>query len=342
MTIRVLIIDDSATMRAILKSYLSGEPDIEVVGTAGDAAQGRAAIKQLDPDVVTLDIEMPGMNGLDFLEKIMELRPTPVIVVSGSTQHGNATTARALAIGAIDCYAKSQAAQGGMCLKDNGRLAAMVRQAAQVRFSPRPRSPLAANAPRATTIDTNARLIAVGSSTGGVEALQVLFSSFTPNCPPTMVVQHVNARFVPAIANSLDNVTTAKVVVAEPDMPLQKGHIYIAPGDERHMGVGGRESLYVKLRPGEPVSGHMPSVDMLFHSVAEIVGPQAVGILLTGMGSDGAKGLLAMAQNGAHTIAQDEASCIVFGMPKAAISLGAASVVVPLNRIAEHALRKAA
>jgi len=341
MTIRVLIIDDSPTMRAILKSYLSGEPDIEVVGTAGDAAEGRAAIKQFDPDVVTLDIEMPGMNGLDFLEKIMQLRPTPVIVVSGSTQAGNAITARALATGAIDCYAKSGGGQG-LGLKDNGKLAAMVRQAAQARFSPRLPAAQTEKAPAPTAIDTNARLIAVGSSTGGVEALQVLLRSFTPACPPTMIVQHVNARFVPAIAHSLDIVTTAKVVVAEPDMPLQKGHIYIAPGDDRHMTVGGRESLYIKLRPGEPVSGHLPSVDMLFHSVAETLGPQAVGILLTGMGSDGAKGLLAMAQTGAHTIAQDEASCIVFGMPKAAITLGAANVVAPLTRIAEHALRKAA
>lgn len=264
-----------------------------------------------------------------------------MIVVSGSTQEGNAVTARALALGAVDCYAKSDHGQG-LGLNDGGKLAAMVRQAAQVRFGARRPKTQPAKTPATTAIDTNARLIAVGSSTGGVEALQVLLRSFTPACPPTMIVQHVNARFVPAIAHSLDIVTTAKVVVAEPDMPLQQGHIYLAPGDDRHMTVGGRESLYVKLRPGEPVSGHLPSVDMLFHSVADIVGAQAVGVLLTGMGSDGAKGLLAMAEAGAHTIAQDEASCIVFGMPKAAISLGAASVVAPLDRIAEHALRKAA
>lgn len=340
--IRVLIIDDSATMRAILMSRLSAENDISVIGTAANAAEGRELIKRFNPDVVTLDIEMPGMNGLDFLEKIMTLRPTPVIVVSGSTQEGNEITARALALGAVDCYAKSDRT-GMLQLDDNGRLANLVREAAQVRFNNRwPVSPKVVAATRRSVSTGDTRLIAIGSSTGGVEALQVLLKDFPENCPPTVIVQHVNPRFAPAIARTLDMASPAKVLIAEPDMPLRDGHIYLAPGGDRHLTLGGTTSWYARLRTGDPISGHVPSVDALFHSVAETVGRRAVGVLLTGMGSDGAKGLLAMAESGAQTIAQDEATCTVFGMPRAAISLGAAGIVAPIDRIAQHVLRQAA
>ncbi len=341
MTIRVLIIDDSPTMRAILMTRLSREPDISVIGTAANAAEGRELIKQCNPDVVTLDIEMPGMNGLDFLEKIMALRPTPVIIVSGSTQAGAEITARALALGAVDCYAKSDSS-GGLPLDDNGQLANLVREAAQVQFNNRqPISPAMCSVNRGPP-RSETSLIAIGSSTGGVEALQVLLSCFPVDCPPTVIVQHVNPCFAAAIAKTLDLASPATVQLAEPDMPLKRGNIYLAPGGDRHLTVGGTASFYARLRTGEPISGHQPSVDALFGSVAATVGADAVGILLTGMGSDGARGLLAMAQAGAHTIAQDEASCTVFGMPRAAISLGAAAVIAPINRIAQHALKKAA
>ncbi len=339
--IRVLIVDDSPTMRAILMSRLSGESDISVIGTASNAMEGRELIKQFNPDVVTLDIEMPGMNGLEFLEKIMTLRPTPVIIVSGSTQEGAEITARALALGAVDCYAKSDRS-GGLPLDDNGRLANLIRHAAQVRFNggwPKPQA-VCSKTRMAARVDTS--LIAIGSSTGGVEALQILLTCFPADCPPTVIVQHVNARFALAIATTLDLISPAKVQLAEPDMPLKRGNIYLAPGGDRHLTIGGTGAHFARLRGGEPISGHIPSVDALFHSVAEAVGSKAVGILLTGMGSDGAKGLLAIAQAGGHTIAQDEASCTVFGMPRAAISLGAAGVVAPITRIAQHALRKAA
>jgi len=326
MTIRVLIIDDSATMRAILMSRLAEEPDISVIATASDAAEGRELIKLFDPDVVTLDIEMPGMSGLDFLEKIMTLRPTPVIVASGAAQQGSEATARALALGAVDCYAKGDGASG-MLLDDCGRLAGMIRRAARSE----------AAAPRSDTA-----LIAVGASTGGVDALQRLLSGFPADCPPTLVVQHVDGRFAPAIARTLDAASPATVQVAEPDLPLQPGNVYLAPGDGRHLLVGGRERYFARLRRGEAVSGHVPSVDVLFRAVAQTVGACAVGILLTGMGSDGARGMLAMAQAGALTIAQDEASCTVFGMPRAAIELGAAELVAPVEAIARHALRQAA
>ncbi|MEY4055913.1 MAG: hypothetical protein RL519_1248 [Pseudomonadota bacterium] len=336
MTIRVLVVDDSPTMRAILMSRLSNEPDISVIATAANAAEARELIKQLDPDVVTLDIEMPGMNGLDFLEKLMQLRPTPVIVVSGSTEAGNRVTARALALGAVHCYAKCDRS-GGLPLNDNGRLADLIREAAQVRFGGRSTAP---TAPATTSsIDASkAKVIAIGSSTGGVEALQVLLRNFGPDCPPTLVVQHIHARFAPAIAQTLDQVSRARVQLAEPDLPLRPGHIYLAPGDQ-HLLLGGTNQLHTKLRNGELISGHRPSVDALFHSVAKVAGANAVGVLLTGMGADGAKGLLAMARAGAPTIAQDEASCTVFGMPRAAIELGAAQAVLPLQRIAGQLLR---
>ncbi len=336
MTVRVLVVDDSPTMRAILMSRLSNEPDISVIGTAANAAEARELIKQLDPDVVTLDIEMPGMNGLDFLEKLMQLRPTPVIVVSGSTEAGNRVTARALALGAVHCYAKCDRS-GGLPLNDNGRLADLIREAAQVRFGKRSATPTIP-ATKSSIDASKAKVIAIGSSTGGVEALQVLLRNFGPDCPPTLVVQHIHARFAPAIAQTLDQVSRAKVQLAEPDLPLRPGHIYLAPGDQ-HLLLGGTNQLHTKLRSGELISGHRPSVDALFHSVAKVAGANAVGVLLTGMGADGAKGLLAMARAGAPTIAQDEASCTVFGMPRAAIELGAAQAVLPLQRIAAQLLR---
>lgn len=340
MTIRVLIIDDSATMRAVLAARLSGNPDIQVVGLANNAAEGRSLIKELEPDVVTLDIEMPGMNGLDFLDKIMTLRPMPVIIVSGLTGEGSDATARALALGAVDCYCKSDFS--GAAMQDDGRLARMVRQASQVTVRRRaPEVHHMADPVRAISAGqgrTDTKLIAIGSSTGGVEALQVLLRNFPEDCPPTLIVQHVDARFAPAIARTLNQASPATVQLAQPDMPLKRGNIYLAPGDDRHLMVAGVNNLHAKLRPGELISGHRPSVDALFASVAQRVGADAIGILLTGMGADGAKGLLAMSQAGALTIAQDEASCTVFGMPRVAISLGAARVVAPLGRIAQHAL----
>lgn len=341
MTVRVLIVDDSATMRAILMSRLREQPDIEVVGAASNAAEGREMIKRFDPDVVTLDIEMPGMNGLDFLEKIMTLRPTPVIIVSGSTQEGNEVTARALALGAFDCYSKYDPS-GKLAFEDGGRLADLIRQASQVRYrKPVMAAPAVAEEGR-RSIRRDTRLIAIGSSTGGVEALQVLLRDFPRDCPPTVIVQHVNPRFAAAIARTLDQVCPAKVDVAVHDMPLLPGHVYLAATADHHLTVKGTDTLYAKLRKGEPISGHVPSVDALFHSVAQSAGAGAVGILLTGMGQDGAQGLLAMSQAGAHTIAQDQHTCIVFGMPRAAISLGAARVVAPITRIAHYALSKAA
>lgn len=346
MTARVLIVDDSATMRALLSQLLGRERDIEVVGTAADAKEARVLMRELNPDVVTLDIEMPGMNGLDFLEKIMSLRPTPVVIVSGITQRGCDTTVRALELGAVDCYAKPDGSIGALLENDGGRLAAMVRSAALVRFVRIPgQSTPSPQAREAIEISSSAagsaQLIAIGASTGGVEALHQVLPAFPATCPPTVVVQHISAAFAPAMADRLDKQCTARVKLLESGELLKPGHIYIAPGNDRHAVIAGGSTIMGRLVNGDPISGHRPSIDAMFESIASRLGPAAVGILLTGMGQDGARGLLAMRRAGAHTIAQDEATCTVYGMPRAAADMGAAERILPLPRIAERALAAA-
>ncbi len=350
MSVRVLVVDDSAVMRALITRKLACEGDIEVVAAAANAAEARALIKQHDPDVVTLDIEMPGMDGLAFLEKIMALRPTPVVIISGSTGEGAAATTRALRLGAVGCYAKSQGSRS-IGSDDGGELAELVREAANVDLKRRPApatEPAAkATVQPATPLPTHStgcarrapELIAIGSSTGGVEALHTLLAGFPEDCPPTLIVQHVHASFAPAIVQSLSKIARPQVALAESDVVLRPGMVVVAPGGKRHLAVrpAGGNGFRSVLREGEPVSGHLPSADCLFASVAECLGNRALGILLTGMGEDGARGMKALVEAGAHTIAQDEASCVVFGMPRAAIAMGGAREVVPLDRIADAA-----
>lgn len=353
MNIRVLVVDDSAVMRALITRKLSAESDIEVIACAANAAEARALIKQLDPDVVTLDIEMPGMDGLSFLEKIMELRPTPVIIISGSTREGAAATARALQLGAVNCYAKSQGSRS-IADDDGGELAGLVREAAAIDLSvwsgPKPRQASGPLHSARSRPERKPDLIAIGSSTGGVEALHTLLAGFPEDCPPTLIVQHVHACFAPAIVQSLDKIARPRVVLAESDIVLRAGTVMLAPGGTRHLMVkpAGSQAIRSVLREGDLVSGHRPSVDQLFLSVAEHVGAKALGILLTGMGQDGARGMQALVRAGAYTIAQDKRSCVVFGMPRAAIELGAACEVLPLDGITgvvfspSHALERAA
>jgi two-component system chemotaxis response regulator CheB len=342
MTIRVLVVDDSAVMRALLQHRLEREDDIAVVGSASHAAEARQLIKALDPDVVTLDIEMPGMDGLSFLEKIMALRPTPVILVSGVTESGADATVRGLQLGAVGCLAKSQL-RLGPGEADDGALAALVREAASVRLRPAP-TPTPNLAParlpaRARQADRPA-VIAIGASTGGVEALHTLLADFPADCPPTLIVQHINACFAGAIAQSLDRAVRPRVMLAESDMVLEPGTVLLAPGNIKHLQVtsAGPSGLRCVLREGVPVCGHRPSVDRLFISLADTLGhargADALAILLTGMGRDGADGMARLALTGARTIAQDQASSVVFGMPRAAIALGAAGEILPLDRIA--------
>ena len=328
--VRVLIVDDSPTMQVLIANILGRDPDIEVVGAAGDPLEAREAIKALSPDVITLDVEMPKMSGIEFLEKIMRLRPMPVVMVSTLTQDGAETTMQALELGAFDCVGKpmaGHASQGFSELVDKVKAAA----SAQVRpLGERPRP-----APPARTFTPNGRLVAIGSSTGGVEALVSLMESYPANCPPTVITQHMPATFTRNFAKRLDRLSGAQVEEAEDGAPLETGRVYVAPGGARHLQVAaGAQSLRCRLREGEPVSGHRPSVDMLFRSVAETAGRRAVGVILTGMGKDGAAGLLAMREAGARTLGQDEASCVVYGMPRAAFELGAVERQLPLHEIA--------
>jgi two-component system chemotaxis response regulator CheB len=303
-------------MRAILHTRLSREGDIEVVASAANAAEGRQMIRELDPDVVTLDVEMPGMNGLDFLEKIMKLRPTPVIIVSGATQQGNETTARALTLGAVECYAKSQIS-GTLPLDDGGKLARLVRDAAKVRFAndAAPAAPITA-APPASGGQKGAaqghrhRLVHRGRGSPAHVAFGVSGRLPAHAGGPA----HQRAVHRRGGAHAGRNLRRERGAGAA-RLPLRPGHIYFPPDNDRHLLVGGPQILRTKLRGGDRISGHRPSVDALFQSAADVVGKDAIGILLTGMGADGAKGLLSMARAGALTIAQDEATCAVFGMP---------------------------
>ncbi len=330
--VRVLVVDDSATMRGLITATLERDAQIEVCGSAGDPLEARQMIKALNPDVVTLDIEMPNMNGLDFLEKIMRLRPMPVIMVSTLTQQGAAATLEALEIGAFDCVGKPMANSNS----DFSELAEKVKAAAVAKIQPRgeSRQPQA----RAKGFRHDGRTIAIGSSTGGVEALLTILSEFPTDCPPTVVTQHMPASFTHSFAERLNRACAAHVSEAVDGDVLAPGRIYIAPGGDRHLEVTGSTMSRCRLVEAPPVSGHRPSVDVLFNSLAATTGARTLGIILTGMGRDGAQGLLALRQTGARTLGQDEASSVVYGMPKVAFDIGAVERQLPLRKIASAAL----
>lgn len=339
-SVRVLIVDDSATMRLLVRNALRADPGVEVVGEARDALEARETIKELNPDVITLDIEMPNMNGLDFLEKIMRLRPTPVIMVSTLTSRGAAATIRALELGAFDCVCKPSDTDPDSLrsLPELVRAAAqspLKRRIAEARPAQKP-----ANAPKpvASTYKPDPRaIIAIGSSTGGVEALIAIVSHIPANCPPVVITQHMPQTFTKSFAERLDRLCPPTVSEACDGDVLEMGHVYLAPGGSHHLEiVAGGPRPRCRLRAGDTVSGHRPSVDVLFNSVAKTVGPRAVGVILTGMGRDGAEGLLAMRKAGARTIGQDAASCIVYGMPKVAFEMGAVEKQLSLNSIANE------
>ncbi|KRB52394.1 chemotaxis response regulator protein-glutamate methylesterase [Phenylobacterium sp. Root700] len=328
MTVGVLVVDDSATMRGLIGAALKRDPEIEVLGFANDPIEAREQIKKLNPDVVTLDIEMPKMNGLEFLEKIMRLRPTPVVMVSTLTQAGADVTLQALELGAVDCVGKPV---GGVTAQDAfAELTAKVKAAARARVKPYngPIVPVE----RARDYRATDGVLAIGSSTGGVEALMTILSNFPDTCPPTVITQHMPATFTKSFAARLDKISGAHVTEAQDGDRLQAGHIYIAPGGDAHMEVTSSSHPVIRLRAGEPVNGHRPSVDVLFESVARLNRP-SVGVILTGMGRDGASGLLSMKQAGARTLGQDESSCVVYGMPRVAFEIGAVEKQVGLSRM---------
>lgn len=339
--IRVLIIDDSAFVRQVLTEVMSADPSIEVVGAASNPLVAREMIKALNPDVLTLDIEMPQMDGLTFLEKVMTLRPMPVIMVSSLTQRGAEVTLKALEMGALDFVAKPTVGliDGLPALRDE--IVSKVRAAALAKVRPlsgRKATPLP-HAP-GVTFNTSEKIIAIGASTGGVEALQELLTAFPPDSPAMLVTQHMPAMFTAAFAKRLDKICAVSISQAENGERVLPGHVYIAPGGY-HLELARNGANYVCRVHEEPaISGHRPSVDVLFRSVARAAGPNAVGIILTGMGKDGALGLREMRNAGAATIGQDEATCVVYGMPKAAHECSATQRELPLGKIAAYVLQQ--
>jgi two-component system, chemotaxis family, protein-glutamate methylesterase/glutaminase len=337
--IRVLVVDDSALMRQVMGSLLARDPAIEIVGTAGDPYVARDKIRELQPDVLTLDVEMPRMDGLSFLEKLMRVRPMPVVMVSSVTTAGCATTLRALELGAVDFVSKPHADlrehMNDMAQEviDKIKIAASVQ--VRRRVSAAPVLPYARSTPAPRIAG---HLIAVGASTGGTEALRQFLTALPADAPGVVVVQHMPEHFTTAFAERLDQLCTVRVKEAADGDQVLAGHALIAPGN-RHMRVERDGATYrVRVSIDPPVNRHRPAVDVLFHSCAEHVQGHAVGVLMTGMGDDGARGLLAMRKAGARTLAQDQESCVVFGMPKVAVDLGAVDEVLPLSRLAGAAL----
>jgi two-component system chemotaxis response regulator CheB len=336
--VRVLVVDDSATMRALISYSLQRDPNLVVIGEARDAHEARRAMRELNPDVVTLDVEMPKMNGLEFLQKIMDLRPTPVVMISNLTQAGAQATIRALEIGAVDCVAKPAPGQHQFSFDT---LPEVVRLAARTRLRQVNRA-TQADLPSAVATGAyrpDGRLIGIGSSTGGVEALLSILQTFPANCAPTLVTQHMPQGFTRSFADRLNRNCKPNVQEATDGEPLEIGRVYLAPGGPLHLEVSGKSgTMRCRLVEGAAVNGHRPSVDVLFHSIARVAGAHAVGAILTGMGSDGAEGLLKMRNAGARTFGQNEATSLVYGMPRVAFSIGAVEAQLPLAKIADAVL----
>lgn len=339
--VRALIVDDSKTMQLIVRQHLEMDPDIVVVGAANGPHMARQMIKELNPDVITLDVEMPDMNGIDFLERIMRLRPMPVVMVSTLTAKGSETAIEALALGAIDCVVKPNLEHPNTFETLAGRVKSAAKSKVQQlaedtpkRTVPFEKSAQVANVPANYAPDN--KIVAIGSSTGGVEALQSILTKLPANCPPIVITQHMPPTFTQTLARRLNKICAPQIDEAKHGDMLQPGHVLIAPGGDQHMEVHGHSMLQVRLVNGPPVNGHCPSVDVLFDSVARAAGASAVGVILTGMGQDGAAGLLNMRQAGAMTVGQNEASCVVYGMPKVAHQMGAVQVQLSVERIAQE------
>ena len=337
--IRVLVVDDSALVRSLLAEIINRQPDMTCIGAASDPLVAREMIRSLNPDVITLDVEMPRMDGIDFLSKLMRLRPMPVVMVSTLTERGADVTLRALELGAIDFVAKPKIGltdgmrQLAQDITDKIRVAsrAQVRRAA-------PLAPPGAAAPKPVVAAmgrlSTEKVIFIGASTGGTEATKELLTHLPPDSPAVVITQHMPPGFTTSYAKRLDSLCRIRVKEASDGERVLPGHAYIAPGGH-HLSVERSGANYIaRVKVGEPVNRHMPSVEVLFESAARVVGPNALGIMLTGMGADGARAMRAMRDAGSYNVCQDEASCVVFGMPREAIAHGAAHEVLPLTQIA--------
>ena len=336
--VRVLIIDDSAYVREIMTEILRADPGIDVVGCASDAHVAREMIRQLNPDVLTLDVEMPRMDGLTFLRNLMRLRPMPVVMVSSLTERGAEVTLEALALGAVDFLPKPHLDLGTTLRDYAAELVGKVKAAAMAGVRPagagNPAAVAAKSVRPQAAVSTTNLILAIGASAGGTEAIRELLSGLPADAPGTVITQHIPKAFSAPFARRLNESSAMCVKEAEDGQQILAGHAYVAPGDS-HLRVERYGARYVcRLDQGAPVNRHRPSVDVMFQSVAQATGARSIGILLTGMGRDGAQGLLEMRTAGSHTIAQDEASSVVWGMPGEAVAVGAAQLVLPLPAIA--------
>ncbi|MEA3132642.1 MAG: two-component system, chemotaxis family, protein-glutamate methylesterase/glutaminase [Gammaproteobacteria bacterium] len=337
--IKVLIVDDSALVRRMLTEMLSSDPAITVLGTAHDAYDAREKIKALNPDVLTLDVEMPRMDGLTFLRNLMRLRPMPVIMVSSLTERGAEVTLDALSVGAVDYLSKPKIDLAATLADYRDELIAKVKAAASARV----RAPSAAAAAGAGAVlakrapqrqlRTTERIIAIGASTGGTEAIKDVLIHLPPDTPGIVITQHIPKLFSGAFARRMNACCQLSVCEAEDGQQVLRGHAYIAPGDKHLLLVRDGARYVCRLDEGPPVNRHKPSVDVMFRSVAQQAGRNAIGVILTGMGKDGAMGLKEMRDAGSRTLAQDEATSIVWGMPGEAVAVGGAAEVMPLGDI---------
>lgn len=343
MKIRVLVVDDSALMRGLLSQMINSAPDMEVVGAAPDAQHAREMIKALNPDVLTLDVQMPKMDGLAFLERLMRLRPMPVVMVSSFTEAGSETTLKALELGAIDFIGKPRAGGGRSMESYAEDLVEKIRAAQGARLR-RPMSSSAAS-PAAASVMTpvaksglaaSGKIVFVGASTGGTEAIKEFLLGIPADCPPILVVQHMPEAFTASFAHRLDSLCAPRVIEAQGNEKVEPGTVYIAPGHSHLLIRRGNAGYLTELAAAPPVNRHRPSVDVLFDSAATLVGRKAIGVILTGMGKDGAQGLLRLRQAGARTFGQDEASCVVYGMPREAFLVGAVEEQCPLDQMARR------
>lgn len=342
MKTRVLVVDDSALMRGLLTQMINLSPDMDVVGAAPDAQSAREMIKALSPDVLTLDVQMPKMDGLEFLERLMRLRPMPVVMVSSFTEAGSDITLKALELGAIDFIGKPRADSGRSMESYAEELVEKLRAAKGARLRRQMTSQgLAASPLRSSDISDRGgggKIIFVGASTGGTEAIKEFLQGVPADCPPILVVQHMPETFTASFARRLDGICAPRVIEAQGNEKVEPGTVYIAPGHS-HMLIRRAASGYVtELASTPPVNRHRPSVDVLFDSAAALVGNKAVGVILTGMGKDGAQGLLRMRQAGAKTFGQDEASCVVYGMPREAFLIGAVDEQCSLEHMTRRVL----
>jgi two-component system chemotaxis response regulator CheB len=349
--VRVLVVDDSAIVRQTLTEILNGDPGIEVIGTASDPFVAVERIAQEVPDVITLDVEMPRMDGLTFLQKLMAQHPIPVVICSSLAEENCATTLRALEFGAVDIIQKPRVGTRAFLEEARVRVCDVVKAAAIARPSPRP--PNAKVAPKLTAdaviakatsqamLQTTERVVAVGASTGGTEALRVFLEALPANSPGMVIVQHMPEKFTASFAQRLDGLCAVTVKEAEDDDTVVPGRVLIAPGNRHTLLKRSGARYYVEVRDGPLVCRHRPSVDVLFRSVARYAGQNAVGVIMTGMGDDGARGMVELKEAGATTFAQDEATSVVWGMPNEAIKRGCVDRVLPLDRIAPEVLRAA-